>query len=52
MADIDIAYSEVYGSYLAISADYLQALGEEFLAYVKDGMKITVKLDGTVEVDG
>ena len=30
----------------------IDCLGEEFLDYVKDGMKITVKPDGTVEVDG
>ena len=29
----------------------IDSLGDEFLAYVKDGMKITVKSDGTVEVD-
>ena len=28
----------------------IDSLGEEFLAYVKDGMQITVKADGTVEV--
>ena len=28
----------------------IDSLGEEFLAYVKDGMQITVKEDGTVEV--
>lgn len=27
-------------------------LGDEFLDYVKDGMKITVQADGTVMVDG
>ncbi|MBE6633090.1 MAG: ATP-binding cassette domain-containing protein [Ruminococcaceae bacterium] len=32
MVDIDIAYTEIYDSYLAISADYLLELGEEFLA--------------------
>ena len=26
-------------------------LGDEFLNYVKDGMKITVKADGIVEVE-
>ena len=30
----------------------IACLGEEFLDYVKDGMKITIKPDGTVEVDG
>ena len=30
----------------------IDCLGEEFLDYVKDGMKITMKPDGTVEVDG
>ena len=30
----------------------IDCLGEEFLDYVKDGMKITIKPDGTVEVDG
>ncbi|MBQ8909471.1 MAG: DUF126 domain-containing protein [Oscillospiraceae bacterium] len=29
----------------------VDSLGEEFLSYVKDGMKITVKEDGTVCVD-
>ena len=30
----------------------IDCLGEEFLDYVKDGMKITIKPDGMVEVDG
>ena len=30
----------------------IDCLGEEFLDYGKDGMKITIKPDGTVEVDG
>ena len=30
----------------------IDCLGEEFLDYVKDGMKIKIKPDGTVEVDG
>ena len=30
----------------------IDCLGEAFLDYVKDGMKITIKPDGTVEVDG
>ena len=29
----------------------VDSLGDEFLNYVKDGMKITVKPDGVVEVD-
>ena len=29
----------------------IDSLGDEFLEYVKDGMKITVKADGTVEVE-
>ena len=29
----------------------VDSLGQEFLDYVKDGMKITVKKDGTVEVE-
>ena len=29
----------------------IDELGEEFLNYVKDGMQITVKADGTVEVE-
>ena len=29
----------------------IDSLGDEFLEYVKTGMKITVKEDGTVEVD-
>ncbi len=28
----------------------LQMLGDEFIAFVKDGMKITVKADGVVEI--
>ena len=30
----------------------VDSLGEEFLNYVKDGMRITVKEDGTVRVEG
>ena len=29
----------------------IDSLGEEFLEYVKDGMKITIKEDGVVVVD-
>ena len=29
----------------------VDSLGDEFLNYVKDGMKITIKADGIVEVD-
>lgn len=29
----------------------IDSLGEEFLAYVRDGMKVTVRADGTVEVE-
>ena len=29
----------------------IDSLGEEFLNYVKDGMKITIHKDGTVDVD-
>ena len=34
-----------------ITMPVIDSLGDEFLNYVKDGMKITVKADGTVEVD-
>ena len=34
-----------------VTMPVVDSLGEEFLAYVKDGMKITVKEDGTVEVE-
>ena len=34
-----------------ISMPVIDTLGDEFLDYVKDGMKITVKEDGTVVVD-
>ena len=34
-----------------IKMPVVDSLGEEFLNYVKDGMKITVKADGTVEVE-
>ena len=29
----------------------IDCLGEEFLAYVKDGMQISIKKDGTVTVE-
>lgn len=35
-----------------VSMPVVDCLGEEFLSYVKDGMKITVKDGGVVEVDG
>ncbi len=34
-----------------VTMPVIDSLGDEFLAYVKDGMKITVKADGTVEVE-
>jgi hypothetical protein len=34
-----------------VSMPVVDCLGDEFLAYVKDGMKITVKEDGVVEVE-
>ena len=34
-----------------VSMPVVDSLGEEFLAYVKDGMTITVKADGVVCVD-
>lgn len=34
-----------------VSMPVVDSLGEEFLDYVKDGMKITVKEDGTVTVE-
>ena len=33
------------------SMPVVDSLGEEFLNYVKDGMKITIKADGIVEVE-
>ena len=33
------------------SMPVVDSLGDEFLNYVKDGMKITIKADGVVEVD-
>ena len=33
------------------SMPVVDSLGDEFLAYVKDGMKITIKADGIVEVE-
>jgi len=30
----------------------IDSLGEDFLSYVKDGMSVTVKEDGTVVVEG
>jgi predicted aconitase with swiveling domain len=34
-----------------ITMPVVDALGDEFLEYVKDGMKITIKEDGVVEVE-
>ena len=34
-----------------VSMPVVDSLGDEFLSYVKDGMKITVKADGVVEVE-
>ena len=34
-----------------VTMPVIDSLGEDFLDYVKDGMKITVKEDGTVEVE-
>ena len=34
-----------------VSMPVVDSLGEEFLSYVKDGMKITVLADGVVEVE-
>ena len=34
-----------------VAMPVVDSLGEEFLNYVKDGMKITIKEDGIVEVD-
>lgn len=33
-----------------ITMPVIDSLGDEFLTYVKDGMKIVVKADGIVEV--
>ena len=35
-----------------VTMPVVDSLGEEFLQYVKDGMTVTVKADGIVEVDG
>ena len=35
-----------------VSMPVVDGLGDEFLNYVKDGMKITVKANGIVEADG
>ncbi len=34
-----------------VTMPVIDSLGEEFLSYVKDGMQITVKADGVVEVE-
>ena len=34
-----------------VTMPVIDSLGEEFLHYVKDGMTITVKSDGIVEVE-
>lgn len=35
-----------------VTMPVVDSLGEEFLKYVEDGMKVTVKEDGVVEVEG
>ena len=35
----------------SVSMPVVDSLGEEFLDYVKDGMKITIKANGVVEVE-
>ncbi len=35
-----------------VSMPVIDSLGDEFLSYVKDGMTVTVKEDGIVEIDG
>ena len=34
-----------------VSMPVVDCLGDEFLSYVKDGMKVTIKADGVVEVE-
>ena len=34
-----------------VTMPVIDSLGDEFLNYVKDGMKITVKPDGIVEIE-
>ena len=34
-----------------VTMPVVDSLGEEFISYVKDGMKITIKEDGIVEVE-
>ena len=34
-----------------VTMPVIDSLGDEFLDYVKDGMKITIKADGIVEVE-
>ena len=36
---------------VGVTMPVIDGLGDEFLSYVKDGMKITVKSDGVVEVE-
>lgn len=35
-----------------VSMPVIDSLGDEFLSYVRDGMTVTVKEDGIVEIDG
>ena len=35
-----------------VTMPVVDSLGEEFLEYVKDGMSVTVKENGVVEVEG
>ena len=34
-----------------VSMPVVDSLGDEFINYIKDGMKVTIKADGIVEVD-
>jgi uncharacterized protein len=48
LAAAGIILSDVWNDTRIITIDQL---GDEFLEYVKDGQKISIKQDGTVEID-
>ncbi len=52
LAGAGVILADVWLDDAKASMPVIDSLGEEFLNYVKDGMTITIKEDGVVEVDG
>ena len=51
LAGAGVILADVWLEDANASMPVIDSLGDEFLAYVKDGMRITIQEDGTVEVD-